>query len=250
MSDRTVVLLHGFGGAPAAFERVIEAWPGERPTFVAPPLPGHHKQHPAQPDGGFADAVDALAAHLPSGGDLGLVGYSLGARLTLGLATAFPRRFERITLVGVNPGLDDQDRPARRDHDERWATLIEREGLERFFEAWQAQPLFSTQHRLPPAVRLEQSRWRTELEGEPLAAAMRQMSLADMPDYRPALAELELPVQLVVGELDTKFHRLANLMQSELRSYRLDIVDGVGHNVPLEAPEALAELLAAFHRPR
>ncbi len=241
MPKPVAALLHGFAGAPAAWDRVRAAWPTAI-TFVVPALPGHGRDAPP-PVGGFTNAVDAVADRLPST-PLHLVGYSLGARISLGLALAYPERVVRLTLIGVNPGIDDDQRAARRANDERWAQHLEAEGVASFAAAWQAQPLFATQDALCPARRQEQDRWRQTLDPHRLAAAMRQMSLADMPDYRPRFAELRGPVQLTVGERDDKFRAIAARMQRD--HVRLDVIPGVGHNVPLEAPDALADRVAAF----
>lgn len=246
-----LVFLHGFAGAPAAWDRTLAAWPSARapirPAPLRPALPGHDPSCPASAEATFREAVEALARGLPSGERLGLIGYSLGARLSLGLTVAYPERFSRITLIGVNPGLDDAARPARRVTDEAWATMLERQGLTRFLEAWLAQPLFASQASLPAEVRDEQAAWRRRLSASALAAAMRQLSLGAMPDYRAALEALPLPVQLVVGASDEKFRRIADGMQVSLPSARLDVIAGAGHNVPLEAPERLAARLADFH---
>ena len=248
MSEPTIALLHGFAGSPAAWNAVIESWPTTAPAFVCPALPGHGPAVVARPEDGFEAAAEDIANELPAP-PVHLVGYSLGARLALALAVAEPERWASVTLIGVNPGMDIRHRAERDEADERWASLIEQRGLEPFFEAWRAQPLFATQRNLPIAVRQAQADWRRGLDPEQLAAAMRQMSLARMPDYRPRLDRLHMPVQLVVGEQDAKFLRIALSMCARLHDGRIEVVPGIGHNVPLEAPAALARSLSRFQSP-
>ena len=247
MRDRIVVLLHGYAGRPDAWRRVIDAWPSPAPTFQAIALPGHGQDSLPLGDS-FDAAVDAVVERLPKTEAVHLVGYSLGGRLALGAATAHPDRIERLSLIGANPGIPDDERAARRANDESWAKRLESEGLERFIDAWSDLPIFATQRRLPEDYRREQLSWRTSLDAQQLASAMRQMSLAAMPDYRPALSNLDLPVQLIVGALDAKFQSLARLMQAVLPRSELHSIPGAGHNVPLEAPKALAARLSAFDR--
>ena len=52
-----------------------------------------------------------------------------------------------------------------------------------------------------------------------------------------------LPVALVAGELDTKFLELARRLAKDHVAARVVAVPGAGHNVVLEAPEHLAEIL-------
>ena len=65
-----------------------------------------------------------------------------------------------------------------------------------------------------------------------------------MPPLWQRLQELAIPVDLVVGERDEKFRATAERMGGALRSARLHVVEGAGHTVHLEAPDAVVELLA------
>ena len=70
--------------------------------------------------------------------------------------------------------------------------------------------------------------------------ATLRAGLAQMPDYRPQLAGLSLPVRLLVGEDDEKFRRLAAEMASLLPRATVTTVAAAGHNLILEAPQAVA----------
>ena len=173
-----------------------------------------------------------------------LVGYSLGARVGLGLVCRYRERFRRVTLVGVNPGLaDGDDRRARRDSDAAWARRLEDEGLDAFVQAWSAQPLFATQDDLDQRTGARQASIRSKQKPEWLARSLRVLGLAEMPSYWDALADLTMPVELVVGEKDLKFTKLAEQMLERLPLGQLTVVAGVGHNVLLEAPDRLADIV-------
>ena len=246
MPDRTVVLLHGYAGRPSAWRRVIDAWPAPAPRFETITLPGHGPDAlPLGPD--FRSAVAEVAKRLPAA-PVHLVGYSLGGRIALGLAAEHGDRVDRLSLIGVNPGIDDDVRAARRASDEVWARRLESEGLDAFIGAWSGLALFATQARLCEARRQEQTAWRQALDAPALAAAMRQLSLSTMPDYRSALARLEPTVQLIVGALDAKFRDLAVAMAAQVPGAQLHVVPETGHNVPLEAPVALAKILSTCAR--
>ncbi|MEM7674414.1 MAG: alpha/beta fold hydrolase [Myxococcota bacterium] len=244
MHEIPTVLLHGFGGSPEAWRSVIDAWPSHeaRPLFITPRQPGHGA--PIDTVEHFEDAVNALAADLPD--RFHLVGYSLGGRLALGLVAQHPSRVVSLTLIGAHPGLDASARPARQQNDLLWAQRLQAMGTEAFFESWIQQPLFASQRALPAHALARQKTWRQHLNKDDLARAMRVLSLSTMPDYRPMLPTLTMPILLMAGEQDAKFVAISESMMAELPHGQLEIVKGVGHNIPLEAPDAVAQHLARF----
>lgn len=259
MRHSPLVLLHGFAGAPASYDATRDAlrtYDGAR--VFAPYLVGHGPHWTAahsaaaHPNDPFEFEVAALGQQLhrfgvASSNPAVLVGYSLGARLALGLLASHPKWFRHGVLIGVNPGLHDtQARAARRTEDERRARLLDDRGLDAFLAEWQEQSLFDSQKSLAPAVLDHQDRARRTNTASGLAHSLRRTGLAEMNDYTPRLGSLETPVHLMVGELDTKFRAIAECMRSRLPCAALAVVPGVGHNVPLEAPRALATLLDAL----
>lgn len=248
MTASTLVLLHGFAGARAAWDEVVRRLPA-RLRAVPLAMVGH--EAPTEAADSFVGEVDRLAREIERLGGVPclLAGYSLGGRLALGLAVRHQELFGRVVLVGASPGLRGEDaRRGRRASDQRWVRLLETEGLDAFLEAWQAQPLFASQASLPGEKRVLQERYRRSLDAAALAQAMRVLGLAEMPSYWSELERLELPVDLVVGALDAKFHALADEMAELLPQCELHVVPEVGHNVVLEAPAAMAEILAAATR--
>lgn len=244
-----LVLLHGFAGSPAVFDELaatlVARDPGRGP-IVALALPGHAPDTPAEPALGWDGALDALQEALDAltRGPVQLAGYSLGARVALGLVARDPERIERAVLVSVNPGLDDAAaRSERRAADARWAALLRTGGLDAFLAAWEAQPLFASQRALDPARRAGQSALRLAHDPEQLARSLELLGLAEMPAYGTALPRVTVPVTFAAGTLDTKFAALARAAAASVPGARLELVDGCGHNLVLEAPERLAQMV-------
>ena len=243
------VLIHGFSGSPESWRRV-------RPLLDvashAPAVRGHagSRSGAAEEDrvagGAFEAEVDRLASEMEAAAPAPryLAGYSLGGRLALGLLVRHPGLFAGAALIGANPGIDDEDeREARRAADEAWARLIEERGPAAFDRKWSGLPLFRSQRKVD-AARIEKQRTiRLGHDPAALAGAMRALSLGAMPDYRPALAGVRCPVELIAGGEDPKFVALARLMAGRLPAGTVRVVEGAGHNVPLEAPAELARLL-------
>ena len=244
MSAR-LVLLHGFTGSPASWHDVLERL-HVRSDILAPPLAGHY---PGDPDGG-ADTFDEEVRRITTlidarwrGQPAHLAGYSLGARIALACLAERPEVFESATLIGVNPGLaDDDERVARRATDARWIETLER-GLEPFIDEWERLPLWASQTRLPPSRRAAQRKARLRHEPRGLQRSLRGQGLAAMPDLRPRLARVRVPVDLMVGEEDPKFLRLAEETAALLPDAHVIVVAGAGHNILLERPEAVAREL-------
>lgn len=233
MPDR-LVLLHGFTQTRQSWRRTVAAL-GGRYRALAPDLPGHGQAAERRPASFAACAayVRALA-----GQPCTLVGYSMGGRIALHTTFAVPGLVERLVLIGASPGLaDPAEREQRRRADEVLAERIEAVGVAAFAEEWGAQALFAGQdERVAAAAHAD--RLRNTSQG--LAAALRGLGTGVMTPLWDRLPQLGIPVTLVVGERDAKFRAMAERMATALPDARLQVIDGAGHAVPLERPDAVA----------
>lgn len=246
---RPIVLLHGFTGSPASWDAVLRRpgalTPADARTLT-PALLGHDGTPGPAGVESFDDELDRLAGEIRAPGLAAahLVGYSMGGRLALGLLDRHPDLFASATLVGASPGLaDPAEREARAARDEEWARLLDEEGLDSFVAAWEAVPLFETQARLPRDVLDHQRGIRRSHDPRGLARSLRVAGLARMPDYRPRLDRMTVPIRLVVGERDARFRALADEMAARLPAASLTLVPDAGHNVILERPAEIAALI-------
>jgi len=247
----TVVLLHGFTGAPASWDDVA-ALLGPGAAVVRPALLGHGDEADDLA-ADFAGEVDRIAARLPRAGSapLHLVGYSLGARVALGLLARHPERFSRATLIGVHPGLTGAgERAARVDSDERWAQRLEEGGIAAFVDAWQRQALLEPASPLDERRLARQRQVRLSHRAAGLSRSLRVLGLGRMPDYRQALGACAVPLRLVVGAADRRFTALAEEIRRLQPRAALSVVEGAGHNVPLEQPARVAALLDESQHPQ
>ena len=230
-----LVLLHGFTQTGRSWAQVAAAL-RERYRCFAPDLPGHGDFAGRRPASFEAVVAYLRALHTER---FGLCGYSMGGRLALRAALDLPDRVERLVLVGASPGIaDDAEREARRREDEALAKRIETIGLEAFVEEWGKHPLFAGQPR-GVADFVREDRLRNTAEG--LAAALRGLGTGAMAPLWDRLGELKMPVTLLVGERDDKFRDIAARMAQRIPEAKVVVVDGAGHAVHLEQPDAVVE---------
>jgi 2-succinyl-6-hydroxy-2,4-cyclohexadiene-1-carboxylate synthase len=237
-----IALLHGFLGDPSVWDGIVD---GE--AFA---LPGHLGGGPVH--GSWSANLDAIAARV-RGCDV-VIGYSLGARVALGLLAigAVPR----VIAISVNPGIDENAREivdgrdgpaeidasvmrlARKASDRAWANRFRTEPLAEVLDAWEAQPLFATQSRVAPDTLGARRARRLQLDPAELARSLEHMGLAEMPDYRSLIDDR---CTLVVGADDAKYVAIARGVSAPVH-----VIDQCGHDPLLEQPAALAKVLASL----
>jgi 2-succinyl-6-hydroxy-2,4-cyclohexadiene-1-carboxylate synthase len=217
---------------------------------VVRPQPARDRRYAALPvAGSFAQAAFALgeqASFLETEHRLErttFVGYSQGGRLCLQLALDRPEVVHRLVLVSASPGIaDPADRAVRAEADERLAREVERDGVNVFLERWLSQPLFAS--LAPERSGIDDRRAFNTVEH--LTYQLRVLGQGVQPSNWDRLPELQMPVLLIVGELDTKYVDIAHHMADAIADARVEVIGGAGHACHLEQPEAVAHLLSSF----
>jgi 2-succinyl-6-hydroxy-2,4-cyclohexadiene-1-carboxylate synthase len=236
--EPTLICLHGFTHTGASWEPVVRSL-HRRYRVLAPDIRGHGSawpRHPVNLDAVLADLAGLLSAPFT------LCGYSMGGRLALHAALALGERITRLVLIGASPGLDDPtEREARRAADQALAARLESSTIEEFAAEWARTPVLAGLPE-PVAAAAHADRLRNTPAG--LAAALRGLGTGALPPLWDRLGELAIPVSLVVGERDLKFAAIARRMADALPRAELTIVPGAGHAVHLEAPAAVAAIIA------
>ncbi|OLT18007.1 hypothetical protein BJF80_01520 [Serinicoccus sp. CUA-874] len=204
-----LVLLHGVGQAPMAWEDVVVALYGSR-RLLTPWVPGLRptEQRVMPPD----DAAAALDQQLMLEGMQGvdLCGLSYGAMVATRLAADFPERVRRLVLIA------GQVRPPR--------MLMRAQGAAL---------------RLVPASRLADA----GVSKERLLQALEVARSADLTD---ALPKVQAPTLVLVGAKDKANQPGARALADGIPGARLRIVEGAGHALNEDAPAALVDLLRDF----
>ncbi|HQH67175.1 MAG TPA: 2-succinyl-6-hydroxy-2,4-cyclohexadiene-1-carboxylate synthase [Candidatus Hydrogenedentes bacterium] len=242
----TVLFLHGFMGSGEDW-RLIAQDLSRACRCVLVDLPGHGYT-PVRSDSAAYTmaAVSRDVMHLMdrvSPGRFFVVGYSMGARLGLYLATEYRERIEGLIMESASPGLrTERERAERRERDDRLAEELETGNWETFLRQWYARPLFETlrKHGSRFEELLERRRMNNPRE---LARVLRGMGTGAQPSLWDALHEIAAPVLLVVGERDPKYRTLAESMCEMIPRAAMAVMPDAGHNVHFEKPTDYTRLL-------
>ena len=239
------VWLHGFTQTSRSWstllcEPALADRPGRR---FRVDLPGHGDSPRAEGDlwsAGRAVLDGVEAAGFATGV---LVGYSLGGRTALHAALLAPSRWAGIVLIGATPGLSDPTAAAeRREADARLGELITEIGVEAFVDRWLALPLFAGL-RVDPLDRAD--RCRNTVDG--LLSSLICCGTGTQEDLRGRLGTLTMPVLALAGARDEKFLGAAEEIATHWGGpARVVAVPDAGHSAHLEAPGAVAEILASW----
>lgn len=232
-----LALLHGFTQTGRSWAPLVPALE-EHFEVISPDLPGHGAR-----SGVRADLWEAARLVGEECGRAAYVGYSMGGRVALHLGLAQPGLVERLVLVSVTGGIEDNaERAARRREDDALARSIEADGVEAFLDRWLAEPMFAN---LPADAAGLDARGENTAEG--LAAALRLMGTGTQEPLWRRLDELTMPVLVVAGDRDDKFAEQALHLGGWIGpTAELGLVPDAGHACHLERPEAFLELLLPF----
>ena len=243
-----VIVIHGFTGSAAAMAPLVSRLDGCR--RIAVDLIGHGRSpSPTDLAPYGVEAMAASVAALGAGtaeGPCHVVGYSMGGRVALALASAHPEVCRSLTLISATAGITDEaERAQRRQADQALADRIDEHGLDHFVEEWMAAPMWDTlRARLRPSAWEASMRQRRSCEPVGLANSLRAAGTGSMTPLWDRLNALDVPTLVICGELDAKFVEIGLRMSELLPESELAVLPGVGHAVHLEAPEACARAIA------
>ena len=243
-----LILLHGFMGSGRSFQHLIP----QLQQFCNPvtiDMLGHGETEGAELHYRFStnEQVADLSKHIgeqlriPSF----LYGYSMGGRMALQLSLHRQDLFSGVILESSTFGIEGEtERQARQALDaKRSDDLLG--NFEGFLDNWKKMPLFDTStasdQLLDQVNEIQQQQnplW--------LANSLQGFGTGTMPCIRHGLSKIAIPVELIVGEKDSKFIHLNRQMEKELQDAELHTVKNAGHRVHLDQPETLISHLKSF----
>jgi pimeloyl-ACP methyl ester carboxylesterase len=210
-----VLLVHGWG---SSFERtwvatgVSALLEDAGRTVIGVDLLGHGGAPKPHDPADYADLTERLVEALPAEGAVDAVGFSLGARTLLELATAQPERFARIVLAGIGDGAFARDE----------------EGIDRLIAGVRGEAPDSD-------VRAQAFRHYAEQPGNDPEALAAVLERRPAPFTEAELAAVACPVLVVLGDRD--FAAPGDRLVAALPDARLVSLRNVDH---FATPESFA----------
>ena len=253
-----VLCLHGILEQGAAWSEVAIRLAQKGYRVIAPDLRGHGRSDRVGKGGSynlidFLGDIDAIVENL-AGKAFILVGHSLGSLLGAIFATIRPQRIKNIVLVEtiLPTASEEEDTAARLTNQLDYLASPPEHPVFPDVEAAaerlrKATPAISKSLAMLLAERITEPckggvRWRWE----PLLRTRAGISLNGIgrSRYLNLLKKIKVPITLVYGD-KSNFNRAEDLnKQQEAMPNATKVVVSGGHNLPLEAPSALAKIIS------
>ena len=234
-----LVLVHAFPVDAGMWDEQARALSGAV-DLVAPSLPGFG----GTTSGGEVLTMDAAADAVATELDRAGVQKAVVCGLSIGGYVAFSlwrRHRDRIAALALADTRAEPDDEAGRERRRQVAEKARSEGSEAIAE--NPPPLLS--EGADPALWDQVKEMIRRQPGEAIAAA--SLGLAERPDSRPILPEIDVPTVVIVGSADALTPPLmSETMAGAIPGAELVVLDGAGHLSNLEAPDAFTAALRAL----
>ncbi|PGS56421.1 2-succinyl-6-hydroxy-2,4-cyclohexadiene-1-carboxylate synthase [Bacillus sp. AFS041924] len=247
---QTILLLHGFTGSTKTWENLINKLE-QNFHVIAIDLLGHGKtdspihEERYKMELAAKDLYDFLIKRQID--SVHLLGYSMGGRLALYFALAYPAKIRSLILESCTAGLQsEQERYARIEQDNHLSSKILNEGIEAFVNYWENIPLFSTQKKLPSESQVKIKQGRLNQSPIGLSNSLKGMGTGIQPSLWDHLNQIKNPTLLVCGEYDEKFCLIMGKMNEKLKNSEIIKIPDAGHAIHVEQSEKFATIVSGF----
>lgn len=247
-SGPAVLLVHGFTGRGTDWAPYLPDIRALGYRTVVVDLLGHGRSDSPPDPARYAVECQASALvtvlHRLDAAPAFVVGYSMGARIALRMTVDGPGAIRGLILTSPSAGIPDAgERAARLAADRALAARLEHDGLEAFLRAWEANPLFAGEHRLPQRRRdlIHRARARNTVEG--LAESLRGAGQGAMEPLAARLRAITCPTLVIAGGLDPVGAERARAIADLIPSADLITLAHRGHAPHREAPAQFRRLI-------
>ncbi len=248
---RAILLVHGFTGAKEDFATAVEPLAAGGWHVVAPDLRGHGVS--AHPPGRESYSLELFTADVVALADaLGwdrfvLVGHSMGGMVAQLVALRAPERLRALVLMNTSHGPPDGYNPVALD----LGRDVVRQGGMELLVAVRREIDKSADPPAHQRLMEEKPDYRAFHEGKTLAASPDMwLAMVDemfsQPDRLEALAGLDVPTLVVVGDQDASFRAQSERIGHTVPGARLVVIAGAGHLPQFETPDEWWSALRSF----
>lgn len=250
-----VVLLHGFMQTGLSWSIIAAALSGNHCAYALDFLGHGRSSKPSNVELYRYDAmvrmVESFLEQVACMGHEGakrrahVIGYSMGGRIALGLASSEKDLLYSLILESCNFGPEgNEQRAAAEERNAGWAQRLRNNGIEEFVEYWETLPLFESQRETGLDEELRPERLANDAES--MALCLEGAGKHAMPDASQAFAVVAntwVPVKYLWGYDDCGSEAVAHQLEHD----GIDVTSfGTGHNVHLEAPVLYGTVVQEF----
>jgi 3-oxoadipate enol-lactonase len=244
-----LLMVHGFGGAKEDFADHVELLARDH-TVVTFDHRGHGESD--KPSSVDAYSLARLEADVLQVADavgfeqFRLLGHSMGGMVARGVAIRNPERIEALVMMDTTPcpipGFDPSlmelaaDVALEKGKDELKALL-------ELAPALDTPAYLRTLETRPGYQEFNDRKW--DALSEVMWAAMAR-AMAHQPDDLAAMAQLECPVFVIVGEQDKPFVAVSHAMAETIPGASIAVIPDAGHSPQFENPPVWADALVGF----
>lgn len=236
-----VVLLHGFCGSSAYWEKVSPLL-ADSFRVIMPDLRGHGASDAPLGSYTIEQMADDVALLLETLGveKYTVLGHSMGGYVALSLAQRYNNRLSGVGLIHSTAYPDSDEAKEKR---LKAIAAINSEGITAFIDGL-VPGLFAPESldKLPAAVnRVKELGYKTPPQGAIGAA----MAMRERADRRDVLSAAPIPVLLVAGEKDGLIS-LERTFTTDKEHVAQAVIHEVGHMSMYEDPQQLADIIKQF----
>ncbi|MFO7525781.1 MAG: 2-succinyl-6-hydroxy-2,4-cyclohexadiene-1-carboxylate synthase [Ignavibacteriaceae bacterium] len=245
-----IILLHGFTGSLEDWYQ-FEKYFSKDYNLVGIDLIGHGKSDSPSELNYYSTAsiirqIKKVKESV-TGKKVYLLGYSMGGRAALNYALTLPYDLEALILESATAGIVNPSIKFERERTDRnLAEFILSNPIEKFVDDWMNKEIFRTQKNLSETELNKIRNRKLECDRKGLAYSLLGFGAGVMDSVFDKLPEIRIPVQLICGELDSKFVDINLQMQKKIPNSKLSIIKNSGHNVHLEETKQYADVVYSF----
>jgi 2-succinyl-6-hydroxy-2,4-cyclohexadiene-1-carboxylate synthase len=248
--NKSILFLHGFTGSANDWHEVL---PKINPAsnVIALDIIGHGKSS-SPLDIKFYQSDEIIKQILLVTDHLKIkkviiCGYSMGGRAALSFASAHPEKISALILESTFAGIKNEaERKARIAGDEQLAVFIESHSIEEFLDRWMELEIFKSQKSLPGEKLQKLINTKMQNSKIGLANSLTGFGTGVMPYLGNKISEMNFPVLLITGGLDSKFTDLNKALIRQFPNAEHKIVECAGHNVHFEKPKEYTAVINQF----
>jgi pimeloyl-ACP methyl ester carboxylesterase len=238
-----LVLIHGFPLSRQIWKPQLSALQNHY-RVIAPDLRGHGESGSA---GGvymmetLADEIHALMQKLDCGPAI-IAGHSMGGYVVFAFYRKYPEWVQGLVLVSTRAVSDSEEGRANR---ETLAKRAEQEGAKAVIEKMLPGMLSETSVTVNPNLKNEVESIMAATSVNGLTGALRGMAVRM--DASDLLPKISIPTLILSGTADKLIpHAESEAMAKAIPGAQLQLIEGAGHLLSLEKPEAFTHTLRAW----